>query len=102
MQQKFSDTIFGLPITGLMGTNPAVTVSTVMGLAGLAFTVLVGQGVIQPPTPELQGVFDEYGDDAAGAAVLVWFLINGWLTRNSVISPKTGDKLRKQVVVPVK
>lgn len=91
-------TIFGLPVTGLMGTQPALSVGTVIAVVSFAVNFLIGQGVISAPTPELQAFFDEHGYALAVAAVSAIALVQGWITRNRVVSPATAAAAAPQLV----
>lgn len=91
-------TIFGLPITGLMGTQPALSVGTVIAAVSFLVNFLIGQGVISPPTPELQAFFDEHGYALAVAAVSALALVQGWITRSRVVAPSTAASIAPQLV----
>jgi hypothetical protein len=87
-----------MPLTGAMATNPALTVGGIMAVVAFIFNFLVAQGIIGPPTPELQALFDEHGVAIAGAAIAAWGLIQGWITRNKVIAPATLARLVPSLV----
>jgi hypothetical protein len=95
-------TIFGLPITGLMGTNPAISVGAVIAAVSFVVNFLIGQGIIGVPTPELQAFFDEHGTTLAAAAVSALALVQGWVTRNRVVSPATAAAIAPEFVVTTK
>jgi hypothetical protein len=80
--------VLGLPTEGAMGTEPAMSVSTIMAIIGGA--VAVGSQLFGYDLPPEVRVFaNDWGPALAGAAVAAWALIQGRLIRNRVVSPAT-------------
>ncbi len=80
----------GLPTTGPMGKNPAISVGFLVAAAGTATALAVRQGWLQPIGPEMTEFFNQWGDDIAfWVSVTAIPVVQGWITRNKVPSPYT-------------
>ncbi len=88
--------IVGLPVTGLMGTQPAVTSASVMAAIYLVVTFLVTQGILPPLPPELTAITDQYGEVVTTAFIV----LVGYIIKNRVPSPNTAARLAPDAVVP--
>lgn len=77
-----------LPTSGAMGTEPALSVGTIMLVVTLIVGFLGASGVYTP-SPEVRAWAEQYGLAAATIIVALWQFVQAWLTRNRVISPAT-------------
>lgn len=78
-----------LPSTGVMSTNPALTVAGVMSVVTIIVGFLVAGGYYQP-SPEIREWADQYGLTATTLVVSACLYIQGWVIRNHVVSPATA------------
>lgn len=84
--------VMGLPTTGAMGKEPAVTVSRLMALASLAVAIAANRFGYELP-PDVRAFGDTWGLPLAGAAIGAWQLLQGRIIRNNVVSPATALNL---------
>lgn len=84
--------VMGLPTTGAMGKEPAVTVSRLMALASLV-VALVAKYLGYELPPDVRAFADEWGIAAAGFVIGAWQLLQGRIIRNNVVSPATALNL---------
>ncbi len=81
--------IEGLPTQGAMGTQPLITVGTVIIIVNLLLT-LIKQYAGWAPPPEWAPFFDEYGTTLAGILATLLTAGIGWF---KVFSPKSAAEL---------
>lgn len=93
-------TILGLPITGLMGEQPALTIGGIIGFGAFVVAALVAfLGWTMPP--EWWVFFDTWGVKIAGALIIGIPIIQSWWTRSRVVSPRTAAKLADAPIAKV-
>ena len=81
-----------LPTSGAMGTEPALSVGSLMAFVTMIATALAVSGVYVP-SPEVQGFFDQYGRFLAVLIVGAVPVVQGWLTRGKVYAPASVQQL---------
>lgn len=81
--------VLGLPTTGAMGTEPAVTVSRLMALASLGVALAAKYLGYELP-PDVRAFADTWGIPLAGIVIAAWQLLQGRLIRNRVVAPSTA------------
>jgi len=88
--------ILGLPVRGVMATEPAASVGAVMGVVALVVSIVVqvGGGTIPP---DVQDYADQYGALLVGAAIGLYSLVHGYITRSKVIAPATAAHMVEAV-----
>ena len=91
--------VLGLPTTGAMGKEPAVTVSRLMALASLAVAIAANRFGYELP-PDVRAFGDTWGLPLAGASIAAWQLLQGRLIRNRVVSPATALNLIRKATLP--
>ena len=85
-------TIMGLPTEGAMGENPALTVGGIISVCAIIVAALGAFLGWQMP-PAWQTFFDVYGVQLATALVILIPIIQGFITRQRVFSPRTTAHL---------
>lgn len=96
VEQPPAPDVLGLPTTGAMGTEPAITVSRLMAIASLGVAIAANQFGYQLP-PDVREFADTWGIPLAGITIGAWQLLQGRLIRNRVVSPATTLALMRQV-----
>jgi hypothetical protein len=76
----------GLPTTGAMGKQPAVTVAGVMALLSIIIALIVQFTGVQVP-PDLQQFGNEHGAVAVGLAIAAYQFIQGHIIKGRVFAP---------------
>ena len=84
-----------LPTSGAMGTEPALSVGSLMAFVTMIATALAVSGVYVP-SPEVQGFFDQYGAFLAVLIVGAIPFVQGWLTRAHVYAPASVQALLRR------
>lgn len=94
-------TIRGLPTTGKLGEEPALSVAGAMAFIGALIALLGAFGVIRL-TPEQTAAVMNNGPQILGGAVALYALIQGVITRGKVFAPASVARLlAKHKAVPM-
>jgi len=79
----------GLPTTGAMGTEPAMSVTGIIGIISIVVGIVVQLTGWTVP-PDVQDFFDQWGPTLVGLGLALYALISGWFVRQRVVSPATA------------
>lgn len=95
------DVVHGLPTSGPLGTEPAVSIGGVMAFIGALIALLGAFGYIHFTPNQITAIMDD-GPQIIGGALAVVALVQAVITRQSVFAPASVARLlAKHKAVPV-